>query len=129
MKTLLYSSLFILVFLAIEANQTFSSSTLNNADSTEYCIVSNEKIEGSGIKYRYLNQDVKFCCEGCQKAFMKNPAKYIKSGALRCAVCDEDDAKTDLTFMHKGVKYYFCGKGCKTKFSKEPETYLKKYHD
>ncbi len=129
MKKLIYLSFTIFAILVFTNNKTVSTLNISYSDSTEYCIVGGERIEGSGIQYKYLNKDIKFCCQGCQQAFKKNPAKYLTSAGIRCPVCDEDDAKKDLSFMNKGVKYYFCGKGCKTKFSKDPETYLKKYQE
>ncbi len=127
MKKLVFLSLSIFAILAFTNNKSFSTTNAINSDSTEYCIVSADKIEGSGIKYKYLNKEVKFCCEECGQAFKKNPAKYLESDGIPCPVCNEDDAKKDLSFMNKGVKYYFCGKGCKTKFSKDPGAYLKNY--
>lgn len=129
MKKIIYLTLTIFVVLAFTNNKTFSKIGKSNSDSIEYCIACADKIEGGGIKYKYLNKEVKFCSDGCKKAFSKNPAKYLAVGELRCPVCDEDDAKKDLSSMNKGVKYYFCGKGCKTKFSKDPGTHLKKYDE
>ncbi len=123
----IYLSIFVFTILIFSNQNIVSNVSSILSDSTEYCIVSGEKIEGEGVKYTYLNTDIKFCCEGCQKSFQKNPAKYLSAAALRCPVCDEDDAKKDISMSTDGVKYYFCGKGCKASFGKDPQSYLKKY--
>jgi len=125
----IYLSLIAFAILISSNQKTVSNVSFNLGltDSTEYCLVDGGKIEGQGVKYSYLNTDVKFCCEACEKTFKKNPAKHLKGAGLRCPVCDEDDAKTNLSTVSNGVKYYFCGKGCKNKFKKDPETYLKRY--
>ncbi len=124
---LIYLSLFTLAILISLNQKAVSNINTNLSDDPEYCIVDGEKIEGEGVKYSYLNSELKFCCESCQKTFKKNPAKYLKGVGLRCPVCDEDDAKKNLSSVTGGVKYYFCGNGCKTKFGKDPEAYLKNY--
>lgn len=69
-----------------------SVNTVNAADSKEskekvkpytldYCIVSGEKLGGSMGKphtITYQGREIKFCCPGCEGAFKKDPAKYIK---------------------------------------------------
>ncbi len=97
-------------------------------DSTQLCIVTGEEFPmNAGVKYKYLNKEVSFCCEGCVKSFKKEPASYIKDG-LHCPVCVEDDAKKDLSHTHDGVKYYFCGAGCKKKFESDAQKYLDNYN-
>lgn len=123
----IYLSLFVITMLISLNQETVSSVSSKLSDSAEYCLVSGEKIDGEGIKYSYLNTDVKFCCESCEKSFKKNPAKYLSAAGLRCSVCDEDDASKDITAINDGVKYYFCGKGCKAKFEEDPQAQLKKY--
>ncbi len=128
MRKIFFLSLFILAIFLTAGSKTFSKINLNISDSTEVCLVSGETIEGEGVKYTYLNKEVKFCCEGCEKSFKKNPEKYIGAAALWCPVCNEGDAIKDLSFVNDGVKYYFCGKGCKSKFSSDPDSYLKNYN-
>ncbi len=128
MKKLICISLFAFAISISASSNSFSKLTSMNSDSAEVCIVSGETIEGDGVKYVYLNKEVKFCCEGCEKSFKKNPAKYLGSTGLMCPVCDEDDAKKELSAVSDGVKYYFCGKGCKNKFSKDPGEILNKYN-
>src|SRR5688572_14666228 len=99
MKNLIIlSSLFIFGILFIAAQNSSSGSYYSGADSTQVCIVSGEEYpSGQGVKYQYLNKEVSFCCEGCVKAFKKEPASYIKDG-VRCPVCDEDDASKELSY-------------------------------
>lgn len=127
MKKIIYLSVFLLAILILSGNNTFSKLNSSSSDSSGICIVNGEVIEGDGVKYIYLNNEVKFCCEGCEKSFKKNPEKYIGVAALLCPVCNEGDAKKELSFVNNGVKYYFCGKGCKSKFSSDPDEYLKNY--
>jgi len=101
-------------------------STLSESESALVCPVSKETISGEGVKYDYLGQEVVFCCEGCQKSFKKNPAKYL-SGGLKDVVCGMDDGNKDINAVSGGVKYYFCNESCKEKFEKDPDQYLKEY--
>ena len=128
MKKIIFLSAVVFALLISSNSRTFSKLNSFVSDSTEVCIVSGEVIEGDGVKYVYLNKEVKFCCEGCEKSFKKNPAKYLGNPGLICPVCNEDDAKADLTAVSGGVKYYFCGKGCKNKFIKDPDEFLNKYN-
>jgi YHS domain-containing protein len=133
MKNLIMFS-FILIFGMLmvfsqnsDAKLNYSGATNTGGDSMQVCIVTGEEFpEGSGVKYKYLNKEVRFCCNGCVQAFEKEPAKYIKGG-LRCPVCDDDDGKEELHTTHEGVKYYFCGNGCKSKFEKDQQKYLDNY--
>ncbi|MBL9175042.1 MAG: hypothetical protein JNL10_16000 [Verrucomicrobiales bacterium] len=47
----------------------------------DYCLVSDEKFEGSGMTpYEMVKdgQTIKFCCKSCLKDFNKDAAKYLK---------------------------------------------------
>jgi YHS domain-containing protein len=43
------------------------------------CVVSGEKLQsmGGGTDFIYKNHLVRFCCAGCEKTFLKDPAKYL----------------------------------------------------
>lgn len=46
----------------------------------EFCLVSDEKFEGSDMKPFELvheGQTIKFCCKSCVKDFKKEPKKYL----------------------------------------------------
>jgi YHS domain-containing protein len=46
----------------------------------EFCLVSDEKFEGSGMTPFEMVQDgqtIKFCCKSCVKDFNKDPKKYL----------------------------------------------------
>ena len=124
----IYLSMIAIAILFSLNQKTVSNVNQILSDSAEYCMVSGEKIEDEGVKYSYLGTEVKLCCEGCEKSFKKNPANYLKAGGLKCPVCDEDDAKKEISSVNDGVKYYFCGKGCKASFEKDPGEYLKNYN-
>ena len=127
MKALaLFIFLFVIGILTIKGNSN-AEIIIQNADSTQLCIVTGETIEDGGVKYKYLNKEVTVCCDGCIKAFKKEPASYL-SGGLRCPVCDDDDGTKELSHTHEGVKYYFCGNGCKGKFEKDASKYLENYN-
>lgn len=44
------------------------------------CVVSGEKLGemGSPVIFEYEGREVRFCCKGCKKTFLKDPAKYLK---------------------------------------------------
>lgn len=47
----------------------------------DYCLVSDEKFEGSGMTpYETVvdGQTIKFCCKSCVKDFNKDTKKYLK---------------------------------------------------
>ena len=131
MKKFILLTLFTCAVLFSTNDYTFSkfSSSDDPTDTVakEVCIVSGETIESGGVKYVYLNKEILLCCEGCEKSFNKNPAKYLGAEGLWCPVCDEGDAKVELSEVTNGTKYYFCGEGCKTKFAENSETYLSNY--
>ncbi|RPI19614.1 MAG: YHS domain-containing protein [Ignavibacteriae bacterium] len=129
MKSIIGFLLLLIFGIIISQNDNnYSAVNGNNmSDTAMVCPVSKETIEaGGGVEYKYLNNDMTFCCEGCLKSFKKEPAKFL-TGDLRCPVCDEDDAKKELSAVNDNVKYYFCSKGCKTKFEKDAESYLNNY--
>ncbi|MCI0448827.1 MAG: hypothetical protein L0Y79_03455 [Chlorobi bacterium] len=107
---------------SVRANENFQPSY---SDTTQLCIVSGEPIETGGVKYKYLNKEIIFCCEGCIKAFKKEPAKYLT--VLRCPICDDDDGKRDISAVNDGVKYYFCSSSCRGKFENDANKYLENY--
>ncbi len=110
--------------LADDSTKSETESVSESAvESALICPVSKETISGEGVKYVYLGQEVIFCCEGCEKSFKKNPAKYL-SGGLKDVVCGMTDGNKDISAVHDGVKYYFCNESCKTKFEKDPSGYL-----
>ncbi len=46
----------------------------------EFCLVSDEKFEGSGMTPFEMVRDgqtIKFCCKSCVKDFNKDPKKYL----------------------------------------------------
>jgi len=130
---LIITLLFIFNFNKNVSSMVFSNQTIisQTADSIEaatdsYCIVSKEKIEDGGVKFKYLNTNVTFCCTGCEKKFKLNPAKYLESG-IEDPVCGMSEVSKDITSVNDSVTYYFCGKGCKKAFEKDQTKYLYKY--
>jgi len=58
------------------------------------CVVSGEKLGGDmGKPYVFIHQgrEIKLCCQGCLKAFNKEPAKYIK----KLEEAEKGNAKAD----------------------------------
>ena len=62
------------------------------ADAKPYpmdtCVVSGEKLGNHGDPYilEYEGREIRFCCKGCKKDFLKDPATYLKK-------LDEAEAK------------------------------------
>ena len=46
----------------------------------DYCVVSDEKLDSMGKPKVIVHegQEIKFCCGGCEKKFLKDPAKFLK---------------------------------------------------
>ncbi len=128
MKSLIiFSSLFILGIIALPQENTLAEFR-QSSDTVMNCPVDAEQISGGGISYRYIDKDMRFCSEGCEMAFKKDPAKYMTEG-LKCMPCGEDDANREISHVHNGVKYYFCGKGCKGKFESDAQKYIDKFNE
>ena len=43
------------------------------------CVVSGEELGKMGEPFRFVHQgqEIKLCCKGCEKDFLKEPAKYL----------------------------------------------------
>lgn len=83
-----------------------------------------------------------FCCEGCPKAFAKDPASFAKNDGvalttigvpkeIKCAVMSDNTVKVeDATDKgqyadRNGRRYYFCCDSCPKEFEKDPAKYAK----
>lgn len=42
------------------------------------CLVSDEKVDVGDPTFVYQGREIKVCCDGCKKDFLKEPAKYLK---------------------------------------------------
>ena len=44
------------------------------------CVVEDSKLDSMGKPYvfQYKGREVRFCCKGCKKGFLKNPEVYLK---------------------------------------------------
>ena len=98
------------------------------------CPIMGRKVNGKNfVIYKGIRYEL--CCGGCQKAFPKNPEKYLKKlpdngkiVALNNKTCPVMGGKVNKKYsaVYNGTKVYFCCPGCIAKFNKDPETYLKK---
>lgn len=45
----------------------------------DFCVVSDEKLGSMGKPYAitYEGREIKFCCDGCEEDFRKEPAKFL----------------------------------------------------
>ena len=113
------------------------------------CLISHEKLGsmGEAINYVYNNRLIRFCCKGCIRDFLKEPAKYLAE--LNKAVVLKQKAKYPLDrclvsrgklgemgepfeFVYGNRLIRFCCKDCLPKFQKQPAlylSYLKKAYD
>jgi len=98
------------------------------------CPVMNRKITGknfvvhNGVRYE-------LCCKSCEKAFPKNPDKYLaklpNNGKIvegkntTCPVMG-GAVNTTIYTVYNGTKIYFCCPGCDKTFTADPVKYMKK---
>jgi len=68
--------------------------------------------EKQATKIKHNDKNYYFCGSKCQKAFEKNPERYV------CAECgkDYDIKKTVHKFRHEGKLYVFCSNEHKKKY-------------
>ena len=101
------------------------------------CPIMGRKVNGKNFGV-YKGVRYELCCGGCQKAFPKNPEKYLKKlpnngkiVELNNTICPVMGGKVNKKYsaIYNGTKVYFCCPGCIAKFNKDPETYLKKLSD
>jgi hypothetical protein len=62
----------------------------------DFCVVSDEKFEGSDMKPAdlvYEGQTIKFCCKSCVKDFKKDPKKYVAKLAVEIKKMEAAKAK------------------------------------
>lgn len=79
----------IIIFLSVFLTVQVLYAEKHEMDSTRYCPVSKERLEGdTGYTYEYKGKTYYFCCPECIEEFKKDPDKYTK------------DDNTD-TKMHK----------------------------
>ncbi len=110
---------------SIVSDVKMSDSVSAEKEPAVYCLVTGEKVEGSGVQYNYLGTNVVFCCNGCAGKFKKNPAKYLKEGVID-PVCGMEEGNSEITATVDNVKYYFCSESCKKKFEADSKKYLEK---
>ena len=64
-----------------EANNESSASSESGAKPypLETCVVSGKKLGSMGDPYVIIHegQEIKFCCDGCEPTFKKDPAKFL----------------------------------------------------
>ena len=62
-----------------DTNTTDSAKIKAKPDLLKTCPVSGDKLGemGDPFKFVYKGQEVKLCCSGCKKDFLKDPEKYI----------------------------------------------------
>ena len=74
----------------------------------ETCVVTGEPLVpsqmGDPVDYVYQNRLVRFCCNGCVKAFNKEPAKYLQK--IDVAAASEDAPQPESTpESHEGHQH------------------------
>ncbi|MGJ8677049.1 MAG: hypothetical protein ACSHX0_06005 [Akkermansiaceae bacterium] len=64
-----------------EVNSSTESSATESATpySLTTCLVSGKKLGSMGDPYVIVHegQEIKFCCDGCEPTFKKDPSKYL----------------------------------------------------
>lgn len=78
---------------------------------------------------------VYFCCKGCDRKFLDEPAAYLPSLyeqifpqniQVSCPIMG-GAVNPEVFVEHDGRKVYFCCKGCDTRFEADPDRYLKQW--
>jgi len=88
MKFILKTTLVVLTPLAFlscnkQEPEVSTSSTPAENSAKPYpldtCLVSGKKLGSMGDPYAIIHeeQEIKFCCDGCEPSFKKDPAKYL----------------------------------------------------
>ena len=65
----------------VEVNSTTETSASESAKPypLKTCLVSGKKLGSMGAPYVIVHegQEIKFCCNGCEPTFKKDPSKYL----------------------------------------------------
>ena len=107
------------------------------------CVISGDKLGGDmgePVEFVYGNQLVRFCCKGCKKEFLKDPAKHLAKidaaviakqhyPLTTCVVSGEElggDMGEPIEYVAGNRLVRLCCKGCKKQFNKAPLAFLDK---
>lgn len=105
------------------------------------CVVMGEKLTDKAVNHVHEGRLVRFCCPMCEKAFNKEPAKFLakideaaaakRNGPYPLETCPVSGQKLGamgdpVVIQHEGREVKFCCGGCVAKFKKEPAKYLAK---
>ena len=74
------AAVFTLGFLqASEAASNKKKESAKDAYPLKTCVVSGETLGemGDAYIYKHKGQEIRFCCKGCKKDFLKEPEKYM----------------------------------------------------
>jgi YHS domain-containing protein len=64
---------------ALEQSPVAQLGFAGKGDGEETCPVTGQKLADRRLKTRLFGRDVYFCCEGCVRQALANPARYIKA--------------------------------------------------
>jgi YHS domain-containing protein len=80
MKKYLMTGLLALTMVGAIAADKKEEKKADNKYPLDTCVVSGEKLDSMGKPYviKYKGREVQLCCDGCEKDFKKDPAKYLK---------------------------------------------------
>lgn len=105
------------------------------------CVVTGKKLTDKAVNHVHEGRLVRFCCPMCEKAFNKEPAKFLsmidqaaeakRNGPYPLETCPVSGQKLGamgdpVVIQHEGREVKFCCGGCVAKFKKEPVKYLAK---
>lgn len=110
------------------------SFVLSNQGAPLVCPVQGEPVGKSGPTVDYNGVRYRFCCPGCDVTFKKDPAKQLKSDAIKGKVVGEamfdpvagtrlfgEDAKASSD--HEGVRYHFVSTANRDAFLADPKKF------
>lgn len=121
------------------ASEAHQHSSKTKTEGTQLvCPISKKAVDAKSF-IKYQGQKIYFCCQGCDKKFLKDPEYHFKQMKDRkenaesiqkfCPVSGDLLEDREVSVDLPGRKIYFCCKKCVKSFNKDRQKYLSKMND